>query len=177
MNNEAKERFVRQYHEERKRRREREDELSSRDRFSTDFEDLKRSHRFLFDEDDEASLMHAKKKNANVKTKREDGEDERPESERMSKKYDEKLYKEYAIVELKPDKKGVGLRFRTEKEVKAGKGEYVCASKNCEKRKHLVRLELNFRYKEHDEMKNALVKVVVCQKCEIRLQRMRQRNR
>ena len=69
------------------------------------------------------------------------------------------------------------LRWRTEGEVLSGAGETTCGNSRC--RHHappdhepdstpstsLKTLELPFAYEEHGEMKSALVKVVLCDKC------------
>lgn len=57
------------------------------------------------------------------------------------------------------------MRWRTEPEVLAGKGETMCANKICSKDKELATWEVNFRYKENEEIKNTLVKVRCCKTC------------
>ena len=52
---------------------------------------------------------------------------------RLAKKYYDKLFKEYAIADLSRYREGaIGLRWRTAKEVVAGKGQFVCGVKRCE---------------------------------------------
>lgn len=52
-----------------------------------------------------------------------DEDDEQSWEQRVAKKYYDKLFKEYAICELKYYKEGkIALRWRTEKEVILGKG-------------------------------------------------------
>jgi len=51
------------------------------------------------------------------------------------------------------------LRWRTEKEVIVGKGQFECSSKTCKEKDNLRSWEINFGYIEHDEKKNALVKL------------------
>lgn len=53
----------------------------------------------------------------------------------------------------------VALRWRTEKEVIAGKGQFECGNKICNEKENLRSWELNFGYVEHGEKKNALVKL------------------
>lgn len=51
------------------------------------------------------------------------------------------------------------MRWRTEKEVIVGKGQFECGSKACKEKENLRSWELNFGYVEHGEKKNALVKL------------------
>ena len=51
------------------------------------------------------------------------------------------------------------MRWRTEKEVIVGKGQFECGSKTCKEKEDLRSWELNFGYEEHGEKKNALVKL------------------
>ena len=53
----------------------------------------------------------------------------------------------------------VALRWRTEKEVVIGKGQFQCGSKQCSIKEGLRSWEINFGYEEHGEKKNALVKL------------------
>ncbi|CAO3655917.1 unnamed protein product [Mucor hiemalis] len=100
-----------------------------------------------------------------------------PESEenasweqRVAKKYYDKLFKEYAICELKYYKEGkIALRWRAEKEVMSGKGQFICASTRCESTTSLKSWEVNFGYIEENEKKNELVKVRLCPDCSDKL--------
>lgn len=148
---------------------------------TTDLDELKKHHRFLREDDDD------KKEEEETGTRRGRGEEEEAEmslllneGERVAKKYEGKLFKEYAIPDLSRwDTQGVGLRWRTEKEVARGKGVDICGEKRCSERKNLSTFELNFRYKEggKGEVKNALVKVVVCPACEEKMNRSRRRKK
>jgi protein FRA10AC1 len=90
--------------------------------------------------------------------------------QRVAKKYYDKLFKEYAICELKYYKEGkIALRWRTEKEVMAGKGQFICASTRCESTTALKSWEVNFGYMEDGEKKNELVKVRLCEGCSDKL--------
>lgn len=150
---------------------------------TTDLDELKKHHRFLREDDDDDD----KKEEEETGTRRGRGEEEEAkmslllnEGERVAKKYEGKLFKEYAIPDLSRwDTQGVGLRWRTEKEVARGKGVDICGEKRCSERKNLSTFELNFRYKEggRGEVKNALVKVVVCPACEEKLNRSRRRKK
>jgi hypothetical protein len=151
---------------------------------TTDLDELKKHHRFLREDDDDDD---DKKEEEETGTRRGRGEEEEAEmslllneGERVAKKYEGKLFKEYAIPDLSRwDTQGVGLRWRTEKEVARGKGVDICGEKRCSERKNLGTFELNFRYKEggKGEVKNALVKVVVCPACEEKMNRSRRRKK
>ncbi|EKX47426.1 hypothetical protein GUITHDRAFT_157639 [Guillardia theta CCMP2712] len=94
---------------------------------------------------------------------------------RMAVKYYEKLYKEYCIADMSKYKKGqIALRWRTEKEVFVGKGQFVCGNQACDARDELQSFEMNFAYKEAGEKKNALVKLRVCPDCAIKRTRKAQ---
>lgn len=86
--------------------------------------------------------------------------------QRVAKKYYDTLFKEYAICELKYYKQGkIALRWRTEKEVVAGKGQFICGSTRCDASNELKSWEVNFGYVEDGEKKNELVKVRLCPEC------------
>lgn len=51
------------------------------------------------------------------------------------------------------------MRWRIEKEVILGKGQFICGSKRCDARDGLKSWEVNFGYMEHREKKNTLVKL------------------
>lgn len=63
----------------------------------------------------------------------------------------------------------IGLRWRTEKEVISGKGQFECGNKKCTAREGLRSFEVNFAYSEAGESKQALVKLRVCPKCSYKL--------
>lgn len=84
---------------------------------------------------------------------------------RMARKYYNKLYKEYAIVDLSRYREcKIGMRWRIESEVVAGKGQFTCGSNSCEN-VDIQSYEVPFRYKENGEIKSELVKVRVCVDC------------
>ncbi|KAG5539061.1 hypothetical protein RHGRI_019573 [Rhododendron griersonianum] len=69
--------------------------------------------------------------------------------QKLVKRYYDKLFKEYCIADMSQYKSGkIGLRWRVEKEVISGKGQFV-----------------NFSYFEAGENKQALVKLVTCERC------------
>lgn len=81
---------------------------------------------------------------------------------RMAVKYYSRLYKEYCICDVTHYREGrIGLRWRTESEVVCGKGQFTCAAKGCDNTNALHSYELNFKYIEHGDTKNELVKVNV----------------
>lgn len=63
----------------------------------------------------------------------------------------------------------IALRWRTEKEVVSGKGQFICGSTHCDETKHLESWEVNFGYVEDGEKKNELVKVRLCERCSHKL--------
>lgn len=89
---------------------------------------------------------------------------------RLAKAYYDKLFKEYAIVDLSRYKENkIAMRWRVEKEVCEGKGQFVCGNKHCPRAEELVSWEVNFAYVEQTERKNALVKLRLCPKCSKKL--------
>jgi len=51
---------------------------------------------------------------------------------KLAKSYYDRLFKEYALVDLTRYKEGkVGMRWRVQKEVFTGKGQFMCASLTC----------------------------------------------
>lgn len=118
----------------------------------TEFDILRTSHRFLRDEASAPSSWN----------------------DQVARKYYDSLYREFALCNLKHYKSGnFALRWRTENEVLDGTGETTCANMRCKHHRitsstsqlHLTTLELPFIYEEHEERKEALVKVVLCSKC------------
>ncbi|KAK4428814.1 protein FRA10AC1 [Sesamum alatum] len=86
--------------------------------------------------------------------------------QRLVKRYYDKLFKEYCIADMSQYKTGkIGLRWRTEKEVISGKGQFVCGNKHCNEKDGLSSYEVNFSYFEAGERKQALVKLVACERC------------
>ncbi|RHY04541.1 hypothetical protein DYB25_003439 [Aphanomyces astaci] len=82
---------------------------------------------------------------------------------RMAVRYYQKLFKEYALADFSRYTDGkVGLRWRTEREVIDGKGQFVCGNKACDTSEGLESYEVLFAYVEHGEKKQCLVKLRVC---------------
>lgn len=89
-------------------------------------------------------------------------EDEVPATweERLAKRYYDKLFREYCICDLSRYKENkIANRFRIEKEIVAGKGQFVCGEKACKEETGLRTWEVNFAYVEASQRKNALVKI------------------
>ncbi|KAF9203633.1 hypothetical protein BGZ49_006198 [Haplosporangium sp. Z 27] len=117
--------------------------------YETERDILIKNHRFLRSEDDDQDLTWEK---------------------RIAKKYYDKLYKEYALVELKYYKEGrIAMRWRNESELFRGKGQFTCGNLRCDNSDGLQSWEVNFGYMEQGEKKNALVKIRLCEKCSIKL--------
>ncbi|KAG2188685.1 hypothetical protein INT44_003824 [Umbelopsis vinacea] len=90
--------------------------------------------------------------------------------QRIAKRYYDKLFKEYAICELKRYKEGkIAMRWRTENEVIVGKGQFECGSTRCNNAENLKSWEVNFAYMEDGEKKNELVKLRLCPPCSDKL--------
>mmetsp|Transcript_3898 Transcript_3898/g.10074 ORF Transcript_3898/g.10074 Transcript_3898/m.10074 type:complete len:306 (+) Transcript_3898:83-1000(+) len=90
--------------------------------------------------------------------------------ERVAKKYYDRLFKEYAIADLARFESGhIGLRWRTEREVVDGKGQFICATRGCEETVGLRSYEVNFQYNERGERRCTLVKLRVCTACAAKL--------
>uniref|UniRef100_A0A0B7A6P0 Protein FRA10AC1 n=1 Tax=Arion vulgaris TaxID=1028688 RepID=A0A0B7A6P0_9EUPU len=100
-----------------------------------------------------------------------DGNDETDNWEKqLAKKYYDKLFKEYCIADLSRYKENTfGMRWRIEKEVIDGKGQFICGNKKCEEKEGLRSWEVNFGYVEQGEKKNALVKLRLCPDCSYKL--------
>lgn len=115
----------------------------------TDLDVIRENHRFLWNEEDEADMTWEK---------------------RLAKKYYDKLFKEYCIADLSRYKENkFGFRWRIEKEVISGKGQFFCGNKCCDEKEGLKSWEVNFGYTEHGEKRNALVKLRLCQECSFKL--------
>ena len=90
--------------------------------------------------------------------------------ERLAKTYYDRLFKEYAIADLSRYKENkIALRWRIEKEVVEGKGQFACGNKHCQDRENLESWEVNFAYVEQGERKNTLVKLRLCPSCSLKL--------
>ncbi|XP_002981847.2 protein FRA10AC1 [Selaginella moellendorffii] len=115
----------------------------------TDADTLRETYRFIRSEEDDS---------------------ERSWEQRLAKRYYDKLFKEYCLADMSRYKESkVGLRWRTEKEVIAGKGQFICGNKDCNAKEELCSYEVNFVYKEAGESKQALVKLRLCPGCAYKL--------
>ncbi|XP_028777002.1 protein FRA10AC1 [Neltuma alba] len=98
--------------------------------------------------------------------------------QRLVKRYYDKLFKEYCIADMSHYKSGkIGLRWRTEKEVISGKGQFICGNKHCDEKDGLASYEVNFCYFEAGENKQALVKLVTCERCAEKLHYKRRKEK
>ncbi|KAJ2951062.1 hypothetical protein O0L34_g5441 [Tuta absoluta] len=119
---------------------------TSRDR--TDLDVIRENHKFLWEEDDVADTWE----------------------KQLARKYYDKLFKEYCICDLTRYKENkVALRWRIEKEVVLGRGQFQCGNKHCSSDVGLRSWEVNFAYLEDGEKKNALVKLRLCPECSEKL--------
>ncbi|KAJ6814778.1 protein FRA10AC1 isoform X1 [Iris pallida] len=111
----------------------------------TDRDTIREGYRFILSEEDDMDSTWEK---------------------RLVKRYYDKLFKEYCIADMSHYKKGkIGLRWRTEKEVMSGKGQFICGNKQCNEKDDLGSYEVNFSYFEAGENKQALVKLIACKGC------------
>ncbi|KAK7314252.1 hypothetical protein VNO77_39466 [Canavalia gladiata] len=98
--------------------------------------------------------------------------------QKLVKRYYDKLFKEYCLADMSQYKSGkIGLRWRTEKEVVSGKGQFICGNKHCKEKEGLASYEVNFCYCEAGENKQALVKLVTCESCAFKLNYKRQKEK
>jgi protein FRA10AC1 len=89
---------------------------------------------------------------------------------RMARRYHAKLFKEYCIADLSRYKEQkIGMRWRVEKEVVVGKGQFSCGVKRCDAKEDLASYEVHFGYQEAGERKEALVKLRACEACAYKL--------
>ncbi|VDM38864.1 unnamed protein product [Toxocara canis] len=114
----------------------------------TDHDVLRERYRFIWDEKE---LSEAAEKSWEF---------------RLAKRYYDKLFKEYCIADLSHYKKNrIAMRWRVEKEVRSGKGQFECGNKQCLQRENLTSWEVNFGYIEDRVKKNVLVKLRLCPEC------------
>merc|ERR1711971_1338593 len=113
-----------------------------------DIDVIREHHRLLWTEDD----------------------DEQSREVQLAKRYHDKLFKEYVIIDLSRYKENqFGMRWRVDAEVVTGRGQFVCANKKCSSVKKLRTWEVNFGYVEHSIKKNALIKCRLCHDCSYKL--------
>ena len=113
-----------------------------------DYSVLREQHKFLWDTSDKVDSWEKK----------------------LAKTYYDRLFKEYAIADLSRYKENkIALRWRIEKEVIEGRGQFACGNKHCQERENLESWEVNFAYVEQGERKNVLVKLRLCPACSLKL--------
>ena len=89
--------------------------------------------------------------------------------QRLAIRYYNRLFKEYALVDLTYyiiNK--IGMRWRTEKEVIEGKGQFSCGNVHCDvaNNHELCSFEVPFRYTNREgKPVSTLVKVRLCSAC------------
>ena len=116
---------------------------------------LRRHYQFVFDDDISQTGVVEAELAANDNWGR-----------RLARRYYEQLFKEYAIADLSRYKeRQIALRWRIEKEVIDGKGQFICGEQHCQVTQGLKSWEVNFAYKEHGSTKHALVKLRLCPEC------------
>lgn len=121
---------------------------TSRDRNDKDV--IRENHRFLWDESSSSAQLNWE--------------------QRLAKRYYDKLFKEYCIASLERYQENkIALRWRVEKEVLEGKGQFICGARRCPVRADLSSWEVNFAYVEDGAKKSALVKLRLCPDCSIKL--------
>ncbi|EDV20776.1 uncharacterized protein TRIADDRAFT_60773 [Trichoplax adhaerens] len=121
----------------------------SRANDKNDYDILREQHRFVWEDDDDNDNNWDK---------------------RLAKKYYDRLYKEYCVADLSKYKENkIALRWRIEREVIGGKGQFLCGNLKCGASDNLRSWEVNFGYVERGEKKNALVKLRLCPKCSDKL--------
>ncbi|KAL7275048.1 hypothetical protein RUND412_002014 [Rhizina undulata] len=154
------------------------------EKFRNERDILEENHQFIRDDDDDVE---------------EGGEGGGSEERVLARRYYDKLFKEFAVVELgRWRARQIAIRWRTKSEVLSGKGQFTCANLSChnkrstldinpselvhtsadtdidpEETKGLKGFELNFSYVEQGKNKNALVKVRVCEECTEKLRFVR----
>ncbi|XP_067940666.1 protein FRA10AC1 homolog isoform X3 [Watersipora subatra] len=100
----------------------------------------------------------------------EEGEEGESWDKKLAKKYYDKLFKEYCLADLSRYKeKKIAMRWRTEREIVSGKGQFVCGNKACSTEEGLKSWEVNFAYVEKEVKKNSLVKLRLCYRCSSKL--------
>ncbi|KAM7512332.1 hypothetical protein LguiB_011207 [Lonicera macranthoides] len=86
--------------------------------------------------------------------------------QRLVKRYYDKLFKEYCIADMSQYKTGkIGLRWRTEKELISVLLALIFNNEVCISSNLCSKLQVNFSYFEAGENKQALVKLVTCERC------------
>ncbi|XP_022960520.1 protein FRA10AC1 isoform X2 [Cucurbita moschata] len=73
--------------------------------------------------------------------------------QKLVKRYYDKLFKEYCIADMTQYKSG----------------KFICGNKHCDEKDGLASYEVNFSYFEAGENKQALVKLVTCERCSKKL--------
>ena len=144
--------------------------------YQTDADALASAHQFLWPEiEKEKQQQEAEQRSKQRQQQHGWGDKEDPEAGlswevRLARRYYAKLHREYALADMSRYKEGgIGLRWRTDREVFDGKGQFTCGNKACGESDGLESFEVHFAYQEHGERKHALVKLRCCPACADRL--------
>jgi protein FRA10AC1 len=93
---------------------------------------------------------------------------------RVARRYYDKLFREYIVADLSRwRERRLGARWRVEREVVLGKGQFICGEKHCDETRGLASYEVHFAYEEAGEQKEALVKLRCCAECAEKLRAAR----
>lgn len=144
------------------------------DEDKNDLDVLLENHQFIWDEEEEESSadQDSSQKNSSLNW-----------GQKIARKYYERLIRDYGICDLSGYKENkvsrdhvlivysfdrffhfkssfqIAMRWRIEKEVIQGKGQFICGNKACNCEDHLTSWEVNFAYMEKGVKKNALIKI------------------
>jgi len=89
--------------------------------------------------------------------------------------YNERLIRDVCLCDLSLYRTGaIGLCWRNTQHVQTGKGQYICASLDCDRSAGLKSFELHFQYREHGRDKQTLVKTRLCRSCARKLKDARE---
>lgn len=89
---------------------------------------------------------------------------------RIVRAYHDRLFKEYSLTDFRLTSSTstatrLALRWRSEKEVISGKGQFICGNIPCAEVLDLTSWQVNFQYLESGLIKEALVKIRLCPEC------------
>lgn len=88
-------------------------------------------------------FLHFKENHRFLWSERELGEAEQNWDAKLAKRYYDKLFKEYCIVDLSQYARNLcAMRWRVEREVFSGKGQFECGNKHCKSRESLSSWEV-----------------------------------
>ncbi|WVZ01690.1 hypothetical protein V8G54_022496, partial [Vigna mungo] len=107
--------------------------------------------------------------------------------QRLVKRYYDKLFKEYCLADMSQYKNGkFGLQEIWSVSIEPlaifcisllPESQFICGNKHCNEKDSLTSYEVNFCYFEAGENKQALVKLVTCERCACKLNYKRQKEK